>query len=137
MPKLNLHRRDYVSILGGDISADELEQMLNPHFDKPTNKLTPSPYLTDKNITRRWDKLANPELQAELLDVHTQAQSHVYEKNIEHFIGTVKIPVGLAGPLRVNGLFAKGDYLVPLATTEAALVASYNRGAQLDRKSVV
>jgi hydroxymethylglutaryl-CoA reductase (NADPH) len=131
MPKLNLHRRDYVSILGGDISADELEQMLNPHFDKPTNKLTPSPYLTDKNITRRWDKLANPELQAELLDVHTQAQSHVYEKNIEHFIGTVKIPVGLAGPLRVNGLFAKGDYLVPLATTEAALVASYNRGAQL------
>lgn len=131
MPKLNLHRRDYVSILGGDISADELEQMLNPHFDKPTNKLTPSPYLTDKNITRRWDKLANPALQAELLDVHTQAQSHVYEKNIEHFIGTVKIPVGLAGPLRVNGLFAKGDYLVPLATTEAALVASYNRGAQL------
>jgi hydroxymethylglutaryl-CoA reductase (NADPH) len=105
--------------------------MLNPHFDKPTNKLTPSPYLTDKNITRRWDKLANPALQAELLDVHTQAQSHVYEKNIEHFIGTVKIPVGLAGPLRVNGLFAKGDYLVPLATTEAALVASYNRGAQL------
>lgn len=131
MPKLNLHRRDYVSILGGDISADKLEQMLNPHFDKPTNKLTPSPYLTDKNITRRWDKLANPALQAELLDVHTQAQSHVYEKNIEHFIGTVKIPVGLAGPLRVNGLFAKGDYLVPLATTEAALVASYNRGAQL------
>lgn len=56
---------------------------------------------------------------------------HVYEKNIEHFIGTVKLPVGLAGPLRVNGLFANDDYLVPLATTEAALVASYNRGAQL------
>ncbi len=131
MPKLNLHRRDYVSILGGDLSADKLEQSLNPHFEKPTNKITPSPYLTEKNLVRRWGKLDNDALQAELLDPHTQAQSHVYEKNIEHFIGTVKVPVGLAGPLRVNGLFANDDYLVPLATTEAALVASYNRGAQL------
>ncbi|MBD1569436.1 MULTISPECIES: hydroxymethylglutaryl-CoA reductase [Aliivibrio] len=131
MPKLNLHRRDYVSILGGDISADKLEQSLNPHFEKPHNKITPSPYLTEKNLTRRWDKLARPELQSELLDPHTLNQMHVYEKNIEHFIGTVKLPVGLAGPLRVNGLFANDDYLVPLATTEAALVASYNRGAQL------
>ncbi|MGN2719541.1 hydroxymethylglutaryl-CoA reductase [Aliivibrio fischeri] len=131
MPKLNLHRRDYVSILGGDISADKLEQSLNPHFEKPLNKITPSPYLTEKNLTRRWDKLAKPELQSELLNPHTQNQMHVYEKNIEHFIGTVKLPVGLAGPLRVNGLFANDDYLVPLATTEAALVASYNRGAQL------
>lgn len=131
MPKLNLHRRDYVSILGGDISADKLEQSLNPHFEKPLKKITPSPYLTEKNLTRRWDKLAKPELQSELLDPHTQNQMHVYEKNIEHFIGTVKLPVGLAGPLRVNGLFANDDYLMPLATTEAALVASYNRGAQL------
>src|SRR5438105_8257598 len=54
-----------------------------------------------------------------------------YRHNIENFIGTVKVPIGLAGPLRVNGLFAQGDYYVPLATTEAALVASYSRGAQL------
>jgi hydroxymethylglutaryl-CoA reductase (NADPH) len=54
-----------------------------------------------------------------------------YERNIENFIGTVKLPIGLAGPLRVNGLFAQGDYYVPLATTEAALVASYSRGAKL------
>jgi hydroxymethylglutaryl-CoA reductase (NADPH) len=54
-----------------------------------------------------------------------------YRHNIENFIGSVKVPVGLAGPLRVNGLFAHGDYYIPLATTEAALVASYHRGAQL------
>jgi hydroxymethylglutaryl-CoA reductase (NADPH) len=54
-----------------------------------------------------------------------------YERNIEHFIGTVKLPIGLVGPLRVNGLAAQGDYYVPLATTEAALVASYGRGASV------
>ena len=43
----------------------------------------------------------------------------------------MKVPVGLAGPLRVNGLFAQGDYYIPLATTEAALVASYDRGSRL------
>lgn len=41
------------------------------------------------------------------------------------------MPVGIAGPLRVNGLHASGDYLVPLATTEAALVASFSRGAEV------
>ena len=52
-----------------------------------------------------------------------------YERNIENCIGTVQVPVGLAGPLRVRGMFASGDFYVPLATTEAALVASYSRGA--------
>ncbi len=51
--------------------------------------------------------------------------------NIENMIGTVKVPVGVVGPLRINGLNANGDFLVPLATTEAALVASYARGAEI------
>lgn len=54
-----------------------------------------------------------------------------YQKNIENYIGTVKVPIGLLGPLRVNGVFANGEYLIPLATTEAALVASYNRGIKV------
>ncbi len=54
-----------------------------------------------------------------------------YERNVENFIGTVRVPVGLAGPLRIDGGAAGGTYFVPLATTEAALVASYSRGAQL------
>lgn len=44
------------------------------------------------------------------------------------FTGTVKVPVAVAGPVRVNGMHANGDYFVPLATTEAALVASVARG---------
>lgn len=50
---------------------------------------------------------------------------------IENYIGMAQVPVGLMGPLRVNGLHAHGDYYVPLATSEGALVASYDRGARL------
>ena len=49
--------------------------------------------------------------------------------NIENPIGSVQIPLGVAGPLRVHGEHAEGDFLVPLATTEGALVKSYERGA--------
>ncbi|HRY10111.1 MAG: hydroxymethylglutaryl-CoA reductase [Actinobacteria bacterium] len=51
--------------------------------------------------------------------------------NIENFIGVAQVPIGLAGPLRVNGEYADGEYYVPLATTEGTLVASYNRGMRL------
>ncbi len=48
---------------------------------------------------------------------------------IENHIGHARIPIGVIGPLRINGGAAHGDYHVPLATSEGALVASYNRGA--------
>ena len=51
--------------------------------------------------------------------------------NIEHFVGAAQIPIGIAGPLQVNGEHAKGEFLIPMATTEGTLVASYNRGMKL------
>lgn len=51
--------------------------------------------------------------------------------NIEHFIGVAQVPIGVAGPLKINGEYAQGEFTVPLATTEGTLVASYNRGMKL------
>ena len=56
--------------------------------------------------------------------------------NIENFIGVAQVPIGLAGPLRVNGEHASGDYYIPLATTEGTLVASYNRACGCSARPV-
>lgn len=52
------------------------------------------------------------------------------EGNIENYIGMSQIPTGVIGPVRVIGSAAKGDFFIPLATSEGALVASYHRGAK-------
>jgi len=51
--------------------------------------------------------------------------------NIENFTGVAQIPIGFAGPMTVNGEYAKGDFIIPMATTEGTLVASYNRGIKV------
>jgi hydroxymethylglutaryl-CoA reductase (NADPH) len=51
--------------------------------------------------------------------------------NIENFTGVAQVPIGFAGPLHVNGEEAQGDFLIPLATAEGTLVASYNRGIKV------
>jgi hydroxymethylglutaryl-CoA reductase (NADPH) len=56
-------------------------------------------------------------------------------KNIENAIGAVQVPLGIAGPITINGDYAKGDFYLPLATTEGALIASVNRGCSVCRAS--
>lgn len=73
-------------------------------------------------------------------------------RNIENSIGVLQLPMGVAGPLKINGDYCKREVFIPLATSEGALVASINRGAStitasggvnthvmsdIDRKSVV
>ena len=48
--------------------------------------------------------------------------------NVENPVGAAQVPLGVAGPLVVRGLHARGRFYVPLATTEGALVRSYDRG---------
>ncbi|MBN1785398.1 MAG: hydroxymethylglutaryl-CoA reductase (NADPH) [Candidatus Methanofastidiosa archaeon] len=56
-------------------------------------------------------------------------------KNAENTIGAAQIPMGVIGPLMVNGEYAKGEYYVPLATSEGALIASANRGSAVITQS--
>ena len=124
----------YFERLLAERSQEEIEQALtpsqegiSPHVPRgdPTSKISP------QAVEQRWRLLdVEARVRDRLLDAMTREQMGLYSKNIENFVGTVKLPIGLAGPLRVQGLFAQGDYYVPLATTEAALVASYTRGAQ-------
>src|SRR4029453_13912995 len=54
---------------------------------------------------------------------------------IENFVGAVPIPLGLCGPIDISGQYAKGSFVVPLATLEGTLVASYTRGAKVINQS--
>lgn len=81
-------------------------------------------YLRDKNIQFEYlhgEKAIDP--------------AETFKGNIENFIGMAQIPVGLAGPLWINGKNAKGEFYIPLATTEGALIASYNRGMRAIKMS--
>src|SRR5262245_27585344 len=71
-----------------------------------------------------------PNIAHHSLDVRRASQRHC-----ENFIGVAQIPMGVVGPLRVRGKIADGDFWVPLATTEAALVASTNRGCSALREA--
>jgi hydroxymethylglutaryl-CoA reductase (NADPH) len=51
--------------------------------------------------------------------------------NIESFIGVAQVPIGLAGPILIDGEHAKGPFYIPMATSEGTLVASYSRGMKL------
>lgn len=51
--------------------------------------------------------------------------------NVENFIGIVQMPLGVAGPVHIDGEHAQGHFYVPMATTEGTLVASYSRGMRV------
>lgn len=74
-------------------------------------------FLNDNGITTK-------ELQVSGVDL-----KHI-QNNIENYIGSVEIPVGVAGPLRYNSATGTEEVYIPAGTLEGALVASMNRGAR-------
>ncbi|HET9798886.1 MAG TPA: hydroxymethylglutaryl-CoA reductase [Gemmatimonadaceae bacterium] len=113
-------------------TPEELLAKLAPKRTSGAPRVPRAPGVAEEDVSKRWALLHDRDsARAILLDETSATTAPAYARNIENFIGTVRVPVGLAGPVRVNGTYAQGDFYLPLATTEAALVASYSRGAQL------
>jgi hydroxymethylglutaryl-CoA reductase (NADPH) len=132
MSESYIFSKKYIYNLFKNASEQELLLRLAKKEEKLPPKVPGGAALSEHAISRRFALTPlSTEEQELLVDPQTTLLKEAYGKNIEQFIGTVKVPIGLIGPLRVNGLHAQGDYYIPLATTEAALVASYHRGALL------
>lgn len=148
---------DFLQRTVGDRAPDEARR-LGPNFAPAPSRIPGGSDIALEVIAERWATLSAGRIgatapaaaesdpathaddragtaidtaRARLADPDTLRDRALFARNVENFVGTVKVPVGVVGPLRVNGLFARGDYYVPLATTEAALVASHARGARL------
>lgn len=112
----------------GDLA--EAAARMRPRLDDPAPAVRIGARLDETGIEARW-RLIEGSTREVLCDPATLERAPLYERSIEGFIGEARIPIGLAGPLRVNGLERRADYYVPLATHEATLVASYHRGMRL------
>lgn len=126
----------YIDRLESEASVEKLAAHLSATGAELPPAIRPTKHVNRKSLEACWETLqqhagADDEAQSQIADPQTLESLEQYERNIESCIGTVKVPVGVIGPLRINGLHARGDFYVPLATTEASLVASYGRGARL------
>lgn len=117
----------HVDRLASGMGPQEVLDRLQPRYDPPAPRIPGASLATVEAIARRWKLL--PSSAKPIL--WSGGDLERYNHNIENAVGLIQIPVAVAGPLRVNGCAAHGDFYVPLATTEAALVASYTRGCQL------
>lgn len=81
-------------------------------------------------ITNRQQDLRKQWKKGEFINLFTvsEAMSQANQHNCENMVGTVALPVGLAGPVTAHCETQKTEFFVPLATSEGALVASVNRG---------
>src|SRR5580700_2252891 len=98
MPTHHQHAKNYITRLTNDESLSEIQKRLQPH-NAPQLR-TPTGNTVDA-FNKRWEMIDLPqESKSHLVHEGSREEINVYTKNIENFLGTVKIPVGLAGPLR-------------------------------------
>ena len=136
MPANREKTQNIIKRLSSSVPIEEVATRLSPKTNKAKPRLRHNKTFDKELIEKNWGTLKeNTQLTAEdeqvIADLDSLERIGEFSNNIENCIGTIKLPVGVAGPLRINGLFAQDDYYLPLATTEAALVASYSRGAAL------
>ncbi len=129
----NVHAQTILQRILNGRTAEEALERLAPR-DHKTDPLPPRLTATaDHSEAAMWKRrellLEQGISTTQLAGCETEVAPEKLAANIENQIGMARIPVGVAGPMRVNGSCAHGDFYVPLATTEGALVASFHRGA--------
>lgn len=120
---------NFVERLGGAAAARVLGERLRPGVSPASRRLVVRRRVEPAGVRDWWSARAAAPAER-LAGTEELATLALCGGNIENAIGMTAVPLGVAGPVRVNGLHAAGDYLLPLATSEAALVASYARGAE-------
>ncbi len=120
-------------------SLESVAEQLKPLSPEEINQLPEYRYALDaseEGLQNRRDFLQANKVGTDALSGNKPIKDvESLAGNIENYIGMAQIPVGMAGPLYINGKDAQGDFFIPLATTEGALVASYNRGMKACRQS--
>jgi hydroxymethylglutaryl-CoA reductase (NADPH) len=89
---------------------------------------------TESTIPCRLDFLRENEMDVSLL-ADSHLQPYQIQHNIESYIGSVEIPIGLVDPLLFNKNEAEKYVYAPVGTLEGDLVASVNRGAKVVTQS--
>lgn len=118
-------------------ALQDLEQLLEDIKNKPASKALPEtlPSEIPVSIEGIRKRLAFLLEKTDFELPYLSGRQHFsdvsrLEGNIENYIGMSMVPTGVIGPVSVLGSMAKGDFYVPMATSEGALLASYHRGAR-------
>jgi hydroxymethylglutaryl-CoA reductase (NADPH) len=101
-----------------------------PDTDSPANRPAKRlPATTDcsaEAVEARQDRLREQGCQIDqIAGVGPAIDPSTLKGSIEGFIGFARVPLGIAGPVRIHGAAAQGEFFIPLATSEGTLVASY------------
>jgi len=69
-----------------------------------------------------------PQIKNTRIDNCTLVGGEKILSGIEGKIGTATLPMGIAGPMQINGEYVNEEVYIPMATNEAALIAGVQRG---------